>query len=212
MSSVDRERAHDTANNPAQAARVVLDTAARQVRGDLMNNADRRSARGSVGKAGLAVAALLVAAGCASRPPAPEWRDPPASAAAADGITATALADAASAPVGDSSGALTAGTAGAASDGDVGPPSRPDPLSMRTAPPDAAAMAARFLQVVHGQLPEVAVDRRNEEITELGGQACASLAAGRGRGAAAIELTGYGLAADDARRLVALARSTICQR
>ncbi|MEU8657171.1 DUF732 domain-containing protein [Actinoplanes philippinensis] len=72
-------------------------------------------------------------------------------------------------------------------------------------PPDQ-----RFLAAVRGKLPEVTVDLRNEEITEIGGQACASLAAGRPRRAVTAEVAEYGLAAADARALVALARRTLC--
>jgi hypothetical protein len=82
------------------------------------------------------------------------------------------------------------------------------------APPDGEPLSAsgeRFVAAVRGQLPEVTVDLRNEEITEMGGQACASLAAGHPRRAVVAELTEYGLPAADARELVTLARSTLCE-
>lgn len=69
----------------------------------------------------------------------------------------------------------------------------------------------RFVAAVRGQLPEVAVDRRPEEIAELGGAACTFLAAGQQRAAAAAELTGYGVTSTDARELVVLARTFLCR-
>jgi hypothetical protein len=94
------------------------------------------------------------------------------------------------------------------------PPATPDgePLSATTSPdPVSVASGARFLAAVRGRLPEVTVDMRNEEITEMGGQACASLAAGHPRRAVVSELAEYGLPAADARELVTLARSTLCE-
>lgn len=173
-----------------------------------MSSGIRRPVRDTLSRTGLAVATMAVAAGCTGQQPVPEWRDPPVSAAAPAGTTTPGTAGAAST---SSDGGRGWSTAGAAADSGIVTPAGPTRVSKRTTPVGAAALGGRFLQAVRAQLPEVAVDRRNEEITELGGEACTSLAAGQGRGEVATELTGYGLAADDARRLVTLARSTICR-
>ncbi|WP_203896126.1 DUF732 domain-containing protein [Actinoplanes xinjiangensis] len=96
------------------------------------------------------------------------------------------------------------------------PDDDPVPLSA-TASPEPSGVAGvsvpgeRFLAAVRGRLAGATVDLRNEEITRMGGQACASLAAGQPRRAVAAELAEYGLADADARELVALARSTLCE-
>ncbi|MFC4072658.1 DUF732 domain-containing protein [Actinoplanes subglobosus] len=79
---------------------------------------------------------------------------------------------------------------------------------MSAAAPTAGEL---FVQAVRGQLSQVTMDLRNEEITEMGGQACASLAAGHERKEVAAELGEYGLPDADARELVSLARSTLCR-
>ncbi|WP_433795738.1 DUF732 domain-containing protein [Actinoplanes sp. CA-252034] len=86
-------------------------------------------------------------------------------------------------------------------------------MSDAVAAPVASATPAdeRFLAAVRGQLAEAAVDLRNEEISVIGGQACASLAAGHPRKAVAAEVTEYGLPAAEARQLVGLARRTLCE-
>jgi hypothetical protein len=91
----------------------------------------------------------------------------------------------------------------------------PEPSGAAPAASDAAmeplvASDERFVAAVRGQLPEATVDLRNEEITEMGGQACASLAAGRPRRAVVEEVAGRGLPDAAARELVVLARSTLC--
>jgi len=68
----------------------------------------------------------------------------------------------------------------------------------------------RFVEAVQRQLPEVALDRRDEEVEELGEQACDSLAAGEKDAAVAGEIGEQGVASADARTLVALARTTAC--
>jgi hypothetical protein len=68
----------------------------------------------------------------------------------------------------------------------------------------------RFVAAVQRQLPEVAVDRREEEVAELGDRACHSLASGHRVPAVADEISGYGLTGADARALVTLARDTAC--
>jgi hypothetical protein len=95
----------------------------------------------------------------------------------------------------------------AVSDAVAAPEPGPEPSSVAA----VVASGQRFLDAVRGRLPEVAMDRRNEEITEMGGQACASLAAGHPRRKVAAELGEYGLPDADARELISLARSTLCR-
>ncbi|MEV0896102.1 DUF732 domain-containing protein [Actinoplanes sp. NPDC049802] len=122
--------------------------------------------------------------GCGGAAPVPEWKDPPPVSAAPGATGRVAAPDG-----GESSAGGPGGVSG-------GPP---------------GLDGEEFVDAVRGELPAVAMDRRGEEITELGGQACASLAAGHDRGEVAAELGGYGLAAADARRLVTLARTTLCR-
>jgi hypothetical protein len=74
----------------------------------------------------------------------------------------------------------------------------------------------RFVAVVRAKVPEVAVDRRDEEIEAVAQQACASLAAGRAAGAVVAETRSLGTAdveATDqatARELIKLAIDTVC--
>ncbi|MEV4276341.1 DUF732 domain-containing protein [Actinoplanes xinjiangensis] len=142
--------------------------------------------------AGVAVAVM---AGCASSPPVPQWKDPEPSGAV------PAVSDALAAPLVEPSAT---------------PDDDPVPLSA-TASPEPSSPAGvpvadeRFLAAVRGRLADATVDLRNEEITRMGGQACASLAAGQPRRAVAAELAEYGLPDAAARELVALARSTLCE-
>ena len=68
----------------------------------------------------------------------------------------------------------------------------------------------RFVAAVQRQLPDVALDRRDEEVEALGEEACAGLKAGKSDTAVAGALGGADVAPADARRLVTLARSTAC--
>ncbi|MEU4694653.1 DUF732 domain-containing protein [Actinoplanes sp. NPDC023714] len=77
--------------------------------------------------------------------------------------------------------------------------------------PAGAPAAAGFLAAVRGRLPEMALDMRPEEITDLGDQACAGLAAGQRRAAVAKNLAGYGLSTTDAVEVVSLANSHLCR-
>ena len=80
----------------------------------------------------------------------------------------------------------------------------------------ARAGAAGFVSVVRERLPEVAVDRRDDEIAAVAGQACASLAAGddaetvvagtRSLGTADAEAVDHATA----RELIKLAIDTVC--
>ncbi|WP_430787421.1 DUF732 domain-containing protein [Actinoplanes sp. G11-F43] len=77
-------------------------------------------------------------------------------------------------------------------------------------PQETGPTDVSFLDSVRGGMPEFAMDLRNEEITEMGGQACASLAAGNPRREVVEELGEYGLADSEARDLIKLARSNLC--
>lgn len=89
------------------------------------------------------------------------------------------------------------------------------PHRTATAPPAGAgsgdAALDRFVAAVQRQLPEVAVDRRDEEIEALGRQACDVLAAGGKTATAARDLAGSGVTTAQAGKLVTLARSTACR-
>jgi len=87
----------------------------------------------------------------------------------------------------------------------------------RTAAPAPATDAGsgnagldRFVAAVQRQLPDVALDRRDEEVEALGEQACAGLRAGKTDTAVAGEIGEQEVAPADARKLVTLARSTAC--
>nr|WP_296073700.1 DUF732 domain-containing protein [uncultured Actinoplanes sp.] len=75
----------------------------------------------------------------------------------------------------------------------------------------AAPSIDRFVAAVQRQMPQVALDRRDDEVAELGEEACRSLAAGKRDAAVATAISEYGVAATDARQLVALARATACR-
>jgi hypothetical protein len=68
----------------------------------------------------------------------------------------------------------------------------------------------RFVAAVREQLPAVVLDRRDEEVEELGERACDGLSAGRSSAVVAGEIGEQGVAAADARKLVALAGDTVC--
>jgi uncharacterized protein DUF732 len=68
----------------------------------------------------------------------------------------------------------------------------------------------RFVAAVRRDLPEVALDRRDEEVEALGEQACAGLRSGKTGAVVAGEIGAEDVAPADARELVTLARSTAC--
>jgi uncharacterized protein DUF732 len=68
----------------------------------------------------------------------------------------------------------------------------------------------RFVAAVQSKLPDVAMDRRDEEVAALGQAACDGLAAGTEPAAITRDLAGQGVTAGDARALLTLARSTAC--
>jgi hypothetical protein len=92
-------------------------------------------------------------------------------------------------------------------------PAAPSPRRTRTAPAEDPGRALdRFLTAVRQQLPEVVVDRRDEEVAALGIRACDALTAGKTRAAAARTLAEEGLTSDQAGTIVELARGTTCRQ
>ena len=93
------------------------------------------------------------------------------------------------------------------------PVESPPPAATPAAPEAGSGNAAldRFVAAVQRRLPDVALDRRDEEIEDLGRQACASLAAGKTTAAAAARLADLGVGGSDARTLITLARGTACR-
>ena len=89
----------------------------------------------------------------------------------------------------------------------------PGPTHPKTAPTraDAGSGLDRFVAAVQAKLPDVALDRRDEEVEELGQQACTSLAAGKKPATVAGELRGLGVGEADARELIVLAKDTACR-
>ncbi|MCW2137940.1 hypothetical protein BXY51_002483 [Actinoplanes cyaneus] len=61
------------------------------------------------------------------------------------------------------------------------------------------------MEAVRRQLPELAMDRRDEEIADLGSEACASL-----RTDDQDNLSAYGVTAAQARQLRGVARADLC--
>ncbi|MEU4428479.1 DUF732 domain-containing protein [Actinoplanes sp. NPDC024001] len=147
-------------------------------------------------------AAVPMIAACGAPAGVPEWKDgqPRAAAPSATGSLAAPApsepAAAVSAPAEDRPAATAAPS-----------PAAPNAAESQTSAPSGES----FIAAVRGQLPEVAVDRRPEEITEMGDAACAAMAGGQRRAAAASEITEYGVTAGDARELVVLARSFLCR-
>jgi hypothetical protein len=90
---------------------------------------------------------------------------------------------------------------------------RPPPPA---APPPADAVSGtagqdRFVAAVQRRLPKVTLDRRDEEVEDLGEQACAALGHGRSATAAAGEVAEQGVTPADARTLVGLAKDNLCR-
>jgi hypothetical protein len=86
------------------------------------------------------------------------------------------------------------------------------PDATRTLAPLATAEPRldRFVAAVQRQLPEIAVDRREEEVAAIGELACASRAAGKRQAAVVAEIEDTGVSAADARKLLTLAEDTAC--
>jgi hypothetical protein len=101
-------------------------------------------------------------------------------------------------------------------------PSRPAVVASRSAGSQAAAAPAGatpqaaeerpadFVGVVQRELPDLAMDHRDEEILALAEQSCAALAAGRSAGAVVAEVRTFGTDRASARELVKLAITTVC--
>ncbi|BCJ46750.1 hypothetical protein [Actinoplanes ianthinogenes] len=83
---------------------------------------------------------------------------------------------------------------------------RPVWLEGRTLPA-ASASPDRFVAAVRREMPELALDRRDEEIADLGDAACASIATGRQD-----TLAEYGISAAQAQQLRQVARTDLCPR
>jgi hypothetical protein len=105
----------------------------------------------------------------------------------------------------------TGGTGAAAAPTAAGPtgtgPERPAGAGAER--PTGAGLAG-FVAVVQREMPELIMDRRDEEIATLAQQACDSLAAGRSAGAVVDEVRTYGTDRAAARELVKLAITTAC--
>jgi hypothetical protein len=99
-------------------------------------------------------------------------------------------------------------------------PTAASTLSASAAPHGAATTAteiatvggmARFVAAVQRRLPSVALDRRDDEVEELGEQVCDSVAAGKRTATVEGEIREFGVGKSDARTLVALAQDTACR-
>ncbi|GAA3919080.1 DUF732 domain-containing protein [Actinoplanes auranticolor] len=84
----------------------------------------------------------------------------------------------------------------------------------RTTPqtPRAAGWAdpAAFVAVVQRTMPDLALDRREDELATLAQRACAALAAGRSPAAVVAEVRAFGTDRAGARQLIKLAVDTVC--
>jgi hypothetical protein len=91
-----------------------------------------------------------------------------------------------------------------------------DPPSPASPAPPVESAGAGFVDVVRAKLPDVAVDRRDDELQAIADQACAALADGAGADAIVAETRSMGTqdaeATDQAtaRELVKLAIDTAC--
>lgn len=70
----------------------------------------------------------------------------------------------------------------------------------------------RFVTAVQRKLPQVALDRRDEEVQDLGKQACTALGSGGSATDAAGVVAEQGVAPSDARALVGLAKDDLCHQ
>jgi hypothetical protein len=160
----------------------------------------------------LTALALPALAGCGDAPGVPRWKDGVALPASPGVIGSGPALDH---PSGGAAGSATTQPV-AAPPAAQGPSSPAGPASYRetsratSSPGSSSRSPERFAAAVAGRLPEVAVDRRPEEITEIGNAACAELTGGRRRGAAVDEVAEYGVSSSDAREVVRLARTFLC--
>jgi hypothetical protein len=94
----------------------------------------------------------------------------------------------------------------------------PKPTRTRNRPPaeTTGTGLAGFVSVVRARVPDIAIDRRDEEIEEIAQQACASLAGGEGADAVVAETRSLGTADAEAtdqataRELIKLSIDTVC--
>jgi hypothetical protein len=140
--------------------------------------------------AAVALVLVLVLAGCsAEKPPVAA---PPAAVTAAPTVVAS-----------PSTGAVTAVPTKTATRA---------PAATTTAPaPEAPPRLDRFVAAVQRQLPEVAVDRREEEVAAIGELACSARAAGKGKATVVAEIENAGVTEADARKLLTIAEDTACR-
>lgn len=148
----------------------------------------------------VAVTAVSVLAGCGTAPDVPQWKDGVALPASPSVI------DSEPAPAGVAAGSPAATVPTASNPAEPTGAAEPSPPATM----DAPRLPAEFAAAVRGRLPEVAVDRRPEEITEIGDAACAELVSGQRRGTAVSTVVGYGVSSAEARELVRLARAHLC--
>ncbi|MFI1990327.1 hypothetical protein [Actinoplanes sp. NPDC020271] len=76
---------------------------------------------------------------------------------------------------------------------------------MSPSQPAGAADPDRFVAAVRRELPELALDRRDEEIADLGSEACASM-----RAKDQDTLSAYGVTPSQAQQLRTVARADLC--
>jgi len=149
----------------------------------------------------VAAVAVLILAGCGDDA---EPAAVPAPTAASATVPTTATTT--SAPAATATATATA-TAGAPARTTAG--TRPAPARTGTGPDG-------FVDAVRARVPEIAVDRRDEEIQAIAQQACASLAAGTDADALVAETRSLGTADAEAtdqataRELIKLAIDTVC--
>jgi hypothetical protein len=86
---------------------------------------------------------------------------------------------------------------------------KPPKAGAKTSP---ARDLSRFVAAVREELPEVTVDRRDEEVATLGQQTCDAVAAGKKTAIVVSEIRAQGVDASQAQRLFTLARATACPR
>ncbi|WP_145830875.1 hypothetical protein [Actinoplanes teichomyceticus] len=150
---------------------------------------------------GLTVLLLAPVAGCAG--PQPAWVE--GRAAPSPGRAAPVPSRAVS-PAAASSAVRLPPAAGSAL---AAPTVSLPPASAATLTGPGGAVAGgspdRFVAEVRRQLPGLALDRRDEELVELGDQACTAHRTGRPEA-----LDGYGLSAGETRRLTGVARAALC--
>jgi hypothetical protein len=144
-----------------------------------------------------AVTVLFALAGCDHAPPPPAAApEPAATAVPLETGTGSPAATTVPSPSSASSHAAPKRTTKPAADVDAG---------------SGSAGLDRFVAAVQQKLPDVALDRRDEEVEDLGEQACDALEGGRSATAAAGAVAEQGVEPADARTLVGLARTDLCR-